>query len=192
MGNLAVFASGRGTNFDAIAQAVSTTWHKTACLISDKKNAFALIRAERMNIPFHVVSYAGRSREETEEEILNILKPYNIDYIALAGFMRLLTPKLIDAYPSRIINIHPALLPKHPGSHGIRDSYQSDDCDLGITIHYVDYGLDSGPIILQKSFARSGTESIEEIENRIHELEHSFYPKVILDLLETAISTELR
>jgi phosphoribosylglycinamide formyltransferase-1 len=184
--NLAVFASGSGTNFQAIAEALRPTRHRTCCLVTDKKNAFALRRAEKLGVPFHVASYAGRGREETEEEIIRILAPYKIDRIALAGFTRLLTPRLLDAYPSRIVNIHPALLPRHPGAHGIAESYASGDRHLGISIHYVDYGLDSGPLILQKSFIRTGTESIEEIEARIHELEHIWYPRVVLSLLDAA------
>jgi phosphoribosylglycinamide formyltransferase-1 len=97
--------------------------------------------------------------------------------------MRLLTPRLIDAYASRIINIHPSLLPKYPGAHGIADSYASGDRELGITIHRVDYGLDSGPIILQQSFIR-GAESLEEAEAHIHELEHLHYPQVMIRLLD--------
>jgi phosphoribosylglycinamide formyltransferase-1 len=181
---LAVFASGGGTNFQAIAEALRSTPHTLACLIADKKDAYALTRAEKLGVASHIISYAGKSREAAEEEMLAILAPQKIDYIALAGFMRLLTPRLIDAYPSRIINIHPALLPKYPGAHGIRESYDSGDRELGITIHYVDYGLDSGPIILQQSFTRNGTESIEEIESRIHELEHTWYPKVMIGLLD--------
>jgi phosphoribosylglycinamide formyltransferase-1 len=181
---LAVFASGNGGNFEALALALAPTRHEAACLIVDKKNAFALTRAEKLCVPAHYVSYGGRSREEAEEEILTLLAPYKVSHIALAGFMRLLSPRLIDAYPQRIVNIHPALLPKYPGAHGIRDSYLSGNKELGITLHYVDYGLDSGPIILQKSFIRTGKESIEEIESRIHGLEHEFYPQVMLRLLD--------
>jgi phosphoribosylglycinamide formyltransferase-1 len=184
--NLAVFASGSGTNFQAIAEALRPTRHRVRCLVSDKKNAFALERAERFGVPSYVVSYAGRGREEAEDEILAILAPYKIHYIALAGFMRLLTPRLLDAYPSRVVNLHPALLPRYPGAHGIAESYASGDRRLGISIHYVDYGLDSGPLILQKSFIRSGTERIEEIEAHIHELEHLWYPEVMIRLLDAA------
>ena len=186
MANLAVFASGGGSNFQAIAESLRATRHSTACLIADRKDAFALRRAETLRVPSHYVSYAGRSREETEDELIAVLAPYKIAYIALAGFMRLLTPRLIDAYPSRIINIHPALLPKYPGAHGIAESYASGDRELGISIHYVDYGLDSGPIILQKSFIRGGSESMAEIETRIHELEHLWYPLVLISLLDAA------
>ena len=186
MARLAVFASGSGTNFQALAEALSPTTHTLACLISDKKNAYALVRAQKLGIASHVVPYAGRKREEAEEEIIAILRPCAVDYIALAGFMRLLSPRLIDEYPARIVNIHPTLLPKYPGTHGIAESYASGDSELGITVHYVDYGLDSGPVILQKSFIRTGAESIEKIEARIHELEHIWYPRVITELMDAA------
>lgn len=186
MANLAVFASGNGTNFQALAEALEGTRHRTRCLVADNPGAYALERARRLGVPSHVVSYAGRSREETEAEIIHILDGYRIDLVALAGYMRLLSPRLIDAFPSKIVNIHPSLLPKHPGRHGIAESFASGDSELGITVHYVDYGLDSGPIILQESFSRSGEESIEEIENTIHGLEHRLYPRVVLRLLDAA------
>jgi phosphoribosylglycinamide formyltransferase-1 len=184
--NLAVFASGSGTNFEAIAKAVSLTRHRLVCLIADRQDAFALKRAWKLGIPSHIVSYKGKSREAAEDEILSVLAPYKADYIALAGFMRLLTPRFINAYPSRIINIHPSLLPRYPGTRGIEESFRSGDRELGITIHYVDCGLDSGPVILQQSFTRGGAEGIEEIEGRIHELEHDWYPKVMIELLDAA------
>jgi len=187
MAELAVLASGNGSNFQALAEALTGTRHRVACLVSDRPGAYALQRARRLGLPAHLVSYAGRSREEAEEEILRTLGLYRIDLIALAGFMRLLSPRFVDAYPSRIVNIHPSLLPKHPGKEGIAESYASDDRELGITIHYVDYGLDSGPIILQESFVRNGNESIQEIEERIHGLEHRLYPMVVLRLLDALV-----
>ncbi|MDR1179800.1 MAG: phosphoribosylglycinamide formyltransferase [Spirochaetales bacterium] len=185
MANLAVFASGNGTNFEAIARAVAATRHRLVCLIADKKDAFALKRAEKLGVPSHIVSYKNRTREDAEGEMLAVLASLKTDYIALAGFMRLLGPRLIDAYPSRIINIHPALLPKYPGTNGIEESYRSGDRELGITIHYVDYGLDSGPVIMQRSFTRGSGEPLGEIERRIHELEHIWYPRVMIDILDT-------
>ncbi len=184
MANLAVFASGNGSNFQAIAEAVGRTSHSLRCLVSDRPDAYALARAQALGIAAHVVSYASRSREESEEEILKVIQPYAVDLIALAGFMRLLTPRLIDRYPQRIINIHPALLPKYPGTRAIAESYNSQDTDLGITIHRVDYGMDTGPIIVQESFRRDGCETMEEIESRIHELEHVTYPRIVIELLD--------
>jgi len=180
-----VFASGNGSNFEAIVKALQGTSHRVVCLISDNEKAYALDRARRLQVPYHVFPFRTKTeRRDSEEKILNLLRSYGTDFIALAGFMKLLSPLLIDAYPNRIVNIHPSLLPKYPGTQGIRDSYLSSDLELGITIHYVDYGLDTGPIIAQRSFRRIGTETIEEIEEKIHALEHEVYPKVLIDLLD--------
>ena len=185
MANLAVFASGNGANFQAIVETVRRTSHSVRCLVCDRAGAFVLERAKALAIPAHVVSYSGRLREESETEILRLIEPYAIDLIALAGFMRLLTPRFVDRYREGIINIHPALLPKYPGTHAIAESYESRDTELGITIHRVDYGMDTGPIIVQESFRRVGSETMEEIELRIHNLEHATYPRIVTELLDS-------
>lgn len=186
MARLAVFASGNGSNFQAIAETFQKqNTHETALLVFDRKKAPCRERAERLGIPAEYVRYPGHSREEAETEILKILQNHNIDMIALAGYMRLFTPVLIDGFPGKIINIHPSLLPKHPGTDGICDSFRSGDAELGITIHEVDYGMDTGPVIVQKSFFRSETETLESAAGKIHALEHRWYPEVILDLLNS-------
>ena len=185
MARLAVLASGSGSNFEAIVKHLAGSNHRISCLICDRKDAYAFKRAEKFGIPSYHVSYAGKERAEAEKEIYSLLEASSTDLIALAGFMRLLTPELIDRFPGRIINIHPSLLPKYPGTHGILESYESGDPELGITIHRVDYGLDTGPVIMQKSFKRSGEESLDDIEFRIHELEHQCYPAVLLEILDT-------
>ena len=184
MANLGVLASGQGSNFQALLYAVGPTEHAVTCLVCNKPGAYVIERAAKAGIPSVIVDYAGRRREEAELEILSYLRVYGVDLIALAGFMRLLTPLLIDAYQGRILNIHPSLLPKYPGTGALEKSYRGNDDELGITIHRIDYGLDTGPVILQKSFKRSGSEGIEEIEAKIHSLEHTYYPQVILDLLD--------
>jgi phosphoribosylglycinamide formyltransferase 1 len=181
--NLSIFASGDGSNFQAIAEGLRGTEHRVRCLICDREGAFVIERAERLGIPRHLVSYRGRKRTEVEAEIASLLEQYLIDLIALAGFMRLLSPGFVDRYQSRIINIHPSLLPKYPGAHAIVESFDSTDNELGITIHAVDYGMDTGPIIRQERFVRTGTESLDEITERIHALEHSTYPHVVRDML---------
>ena len=186
MPKLAVLASGSGTNFEAIASAIAADGrHEIVCLICDRKDAYAFTRAGKLDIASYYVSYPGRERAEAEREMADILKGSGADLIALAGFMRLLTPELLDRYPGKIINIHPSLLPKYPGTHGIEEGWESDDSELGITIHRVDHGLDTGPVIMQKSFTRCGSESLAEIETRIHQLEHQYYPEVLLDILDT-------
>lgn len=184
MSNVAVIASGNGSNFESIANKLKDTPHSVACLICDKKDAFVMTRAKRHNVPSHFIDYRNKKREEAEKEILEVLKRYDIDFIVLAGFMRILTASFLRNFPNAVVNIHPSLLPKYPGTHGIEESYHSGDKKLGITIHRVDEGLDSGPIILQKSFERSGAETLEEIEERIHQLEHEYYPIVVENMLE--------
>lgn len=184
MARLAVLASGSGSNFEAIAEAFKDSRHDIACLICDKKDAYAFKRAEKFSISSFHVSYRGRDRNEAEKEIAEILSETGADLIALAGFMRLLTPELIDRYPGKIINIHPTLLPKYPGTHGIEESWKSGDTKLGITIHRVDYGLDTGPVIVQKSFTRCEDETFSDIESKIHKLEHLNYPAVLLEILD--------
>jgi phosphoribosylglycinamide formyltransferase-1 len=185
MARLAVFTSGNGSNFQAIAEKISETSHTIPCMICDRKNAFSFSRAENLKIKSYYVKYYGRSIEESENEILDILKKEKIDFIALAGFMRLLSEKFIENYRNRIINIHPALLPKFPGTHAIERSFTSQDKELGITIHYVDKGMDTGPVILQHSFTRNFNATIEEIEKKIHNLEYTFYPDTVEKLLDS-------
>jgi phosphoribosylglycinamide formyltransferase 1 len=185
MANVAVMASGNGSNFQAIAEAVCTTRHTVACLVVDRANAYARARAERLGIPGYLVSYAGRPREAAEDEILTVLAERDAHMVALAGFMRILTPHFLERFREPIINIHPALLPKHPGSHAIEESFRSGDDALGVTVHRVDAGVDTGPIIAQESFRRTGNESLEAVERRLHDIEHQLYPRIVLQVLDT-------
>lgn len=183
--NLAVFASGRGSNFLAIAGLLrETPRHALSCLISDRKDAPVMERARELGIPAHAVSYRGRTRGEAEREMIGLLSGHRVDLVALAGYMKLFTPYFLKAFRGPILNLHPALLPKYPGAHGIEESYASADPELGITVMEIDEGTDTGPILLQKSFRRSGGESLEEVERRIHDLEHEWYPRAVLHRLD--------
>lgn len=183
MANLAVLASGNGSNFQAIAERIARGPHRLCCLICDKAAAYALERAKQLGIPPYVVGYAGRTRQEAEDHILQILRRHDVDVIALAGYMRLLTPLLVDEYSGRIVNIHPSLLPKYPGMNAIAESHASSDGEVGITIHVVDHGMDSGPVLVQRRIEHRAEEPLEELEKRIHALEHTTYPDVILQIL---------
>jgi phosphoribosylglycinamide formyltransferase-1 len=184
MANVAVMASGNGTNFQAIAERVRATHHQVVGLVVDRPTAYAKTRAEALGVPSHVVSYAGRSRHSVEDEILEILAKWGAHLVALAGFMRILSPHFLQRFDGPIVNVHPALLPRHPGAHGIADSYRSRDTTLGVTVHYVDAGVDTGPIIAQEAFQRTGDESLTAIEARIHRIEHRLYPRVVLEILD--------
>ncbi len=199
MARLAVFASGTGSNFVAIAAALkagrqgteaqagrpgAARRHTIELLLCDVEGAPVLQRAAELKVPVFPVSYAGQARETVEKKILRHLERRQVDMVALAGFMRLLTPYFIEAFKGPVINLHPTLLPKYPGAHGIEKSYASGDTELGISIIRVDAGVDTGPVLLQKSFTRTGAETLEEIERRIHSLEHEWFPRVVIDMLD--------
>ncbi len=184
MARLAVFASGRGSNFVAIARAVKETSHIIEFLLCDVAGAPALDRARELDVPAFPISYAGEKRQTVEKKIVRHLERRRVDIVALAGFMKLLTPWFLDAFKGPVINIHPSLLPKYPGIHGIDESYASGDAELGITIMRVDAGVDTGPVILQKSVPRKEGETRDQVEARIHALEHEWYPSVIVSMLD--------
>jgi phosphoribosylglycinamide formyltransferase-1 len=185
MANLAVLASGRGSNFVALAERLrGSPRHRLAVLVCDVDGAPVLDRARELDVPGRFVSYRGRTRAEAEGETLEVMREHRIDVVALAGFMRLLTPHFLSRFPGPVLNLHPSLLPKYPGTHGIEESFRSGDRELGISVIRVDEGVDTGPVVLQRSFTRSGTESLEEIERRIHDLEHEWFPVAVLSELD--------
>ena len=185
MARVGILASGGGSNFLAIAESLAGTGHEVAVLLCDKPGAYCLDRAAKLGIPAHTVVYTKGEREAAERQFIAHLEAARVDLVVLAGFMRILTPLFVRRWQGRLINIHPALLPKHPGAHGIEDSFDSGDSELGITVHYVDEGVDTGPILEQRSFPRHAKMSLEEAEFRIHQLEHELYPAVVRRLLDS-------
>lgn len=185
MARMAVFASGTGSNFVAIAGALAMAKrHAIEFVLCDVKGAPVLARAEELGIPTVAVSYQGMTREAVEKKIVRHLERRCVDLVALAGYMKLLTPFFIGAFKGPVINLHPSLLPKYPGVHAIVESYKSDDKEVGITVMRIDEGVDTGPVLVQKSFTRTGTETLSEIEARIHALEHEWFPRALIGLLD--------
>ncbi|MFP4430262.1 MAG: phosphoribosylglycinamide formyltransferase [Spirochaetota bacterium] len=184
MANYAVFASGRGTNFRSIESALRDTRHSLVCLVTDRPDCPAAGYAASREIDVVPLEYRGRDKGDLERELVGVLDKKAVELCVLAGFMRLLSPVMVDAFPKRIVNIHPSLLPKYPGVGAIEKSFQSGDTVAGITIHYVDYGMDTGTVIVQKTFSRESGETIESFEARIHSLEHRTYPQVVGRLLD--------
>lgn len=184
---LAVFASGNGSNFQAIAEAVSigTIDAELTLLFCDKKNAYVVQRARALSIP--VVSFSPKDFESKalyEAEILHLLEEEQIDLVVLAGYMRIVGPTLLEEYSSRLINIHPSLLPLFPGLHGIRDAFYENVLETGVTIHYVDDGVDTGPIIAQEKVTIDTTDTLVSLEEKIHNVEHKLFPKVLAELIK--------
>jgi phosphoribosylglycinamide formyltransferase 1 len=185
MARLAVFASGTGSNFVALAAALKASRrHSIEFLLCDVEGAAVLQRAAELEVPTVVVSYKGMERQAVEKKIVRHLERRGVDMVALAGFMKLLTPWFIEAFKGPIVNLHPSLLPKYPGAHAIDESFHSADTELGISVIRVDLGVDTGPVLLQKSFARDRGESRAQIETRIHALEHEWFPRVVIDMLD--------
>jgi phosphoribosylglycinamide formyltransferase-1 len=186
MFSFAVFISGNGSNLQAIIDATQrgAIDGEICCVLSNKKEAYGLVRAREANIPCIVIEHQNfKSREEFDNSIVQSLKKYAPDLVVLAGFMRILTPVFISHYLGKIINIHPSLLPKYPGLNTHQKVIDNEDAQHGVTVHFVDENLDSGPICAQ-SIMKVGSEDLDTLENKIHELEHELYPKVIQDFIK--------
>ncbi len=180
--NLAIFASGNGSNFSAIVKEVKGGRIKAGSLIlvCDNPQAFVVRRAQKAKIPIILVSRKDfPCRRSFESAIIQRLKYYKIDLIALAGFMRMLSPSFVREYRGRILNIHPSLLPDFKGAHAIKDAFEKKVAFTGVTVHFVDAKMDHGPVILQEKIAIKKRESLACLEKRIHNLEHRLYPQVI-------------
>lgn len=180
--NIAVFASGNGSNFQAIQEAINDKKIQGAnlkILIVDHKDAYAISRAKALNVPYCVFELKDyKNKEEYERAILAVLIQNDIELICLAGYMKIISDTLLNAYENKIINIHPALLPSFKGAHGIKDAFDYGCKVFGVTIHYVSKELDGGKIIAQKAIEYYG-DDIEELEKKIHEIEHVLYPETI-------------
>ena len=186
MKKIALFASGNGSNFQAIIDKIEEgkLAAKIAVLVTDKPNCFAIERAHNHNIPvFSFIPKNYASKDDYEKEIASLLIENNVSLIVLAGYMRIIGNVLLSAFYNRIINIHPALLPAFPGKNGIQQAYHYGVKVFGVTVHYVDAGVDTGKIIAQECFKTEGKETLQEIEEKIHSIEHQLYPKVIRELL---------
>ena len=183
MKRIAIFASGSGTNFEAL---VNETYKngEIVLLICDKPNAYVIERAKNHNINYFIVELKKfENKEAYETAIVNKLKEEKIDLVLLAGYMKIVDKVLLDAYEGRIINIHPALLPSFKGAHGIKDAYDYGVKIMGVTIHYVNKEVDGGKIIAQDCFHLNG-ETLEEAEEKIHAIEHKLFPATLKKLLE--------
>ncbi|MFD1417249.1 phosphoribosylglycinamide formyltransferase [Companilactobacillus keshanensis] len=184
---VAVFASGNGTNFEALAddKKLNENGLEIVLLVCDKPKAAVIKKAELRNIPIFINKLSDyKTRSEYEQAIVDHLKSLNLEYILLAGYMRVVTKTLLDVYPGKIINIHPSYLPKFSGLDAISRAFNSGDKSTGVTIHYIDEGVDTGPIIRQEAVPILDTDTVDTLEQRIHDKEHEIYPEVVFNLLK--------
>ncbi|MEC5424352.1 phosphoribosylglycinamide formyltransferase [Virgibacillus sp. C22-A2] len=181
----AVFASGTGSNFQAIIETKDLTCD-VVLLVCDKPEAGAVEKAARFGIPsivFDPKDYP--SKADYEQFLIQKLQEANVTWIFLAGYMRIVGPALLQAFANRIINIHPSLLPEFPGKDAIGQAYHAGASSTGVTVHYVDEGIDTGPIIAQEPLEIFPTDSEETLKKRIQKIEHELYPQVINKLLQS-------
>lgn len=180
--SVAVLVSGRGSNLQSIIDACESGKinAEVKLVVSDKKDAFALERARKHNIQAVFVNPKDfPSREEHEKAVISLIDGKNIDLVCLAGYMRILTGYFVNHYKGRLMNIHPALLPSFPGTHGQRDALNYGVKVSGCTVHFVDEGTDTGPIIIQASVPVKEGDTEESLAARILGQEHKIYPEAI-------------
>lgn len=181
MKNIAVLISGNGTNLQAIIDNVKAGNIKgnIVAVISNKADAYGLERAKQAGIPEYFIDHKGITREEHEQKIIEILEKNNVDLVVLAGYMRILTPLFVNKYKHRLINIHPALLPAFPGTDGYGDTLNYGCKVGGCTVHFVDEGVDTGPIIVQKVNEVREDDTLETFKERGLKIEHQALPEAI-------------
>ena len=173
---IGVMCSGNGTNFENIVRTCRN--HEVVLMVHNKRECGAKKRAIKLGIP-HV-----HIKSVDEEEIIKLFQAWRVDLIVLAGWMRIVSPKLIDAFPNRIINIHPSLLPKHKGLNAVQQALDAGDVVSGCTVHYVTEELDSGKIIEQSLVSIFSDDTVDTLTQRVQQAEHRLLPMVIDNLIK--------
>lgn len=183
---IAILASGRGSNVEALLRSVRGGVLSDCCdvgvVFSNRPEARALVRASALGFPVASLSSRGLLREEFDARMLQVLEPLRLDYLVLAGFLRILSTAVIARFPGRIVNIHPADTRVHRGLHGYRWAFEQRLAQTTITVHLVDEGLDSGPILEQRAVDLRGAADEAEVERRGLEVEHLLYPEALARL----------
>jgi phosphoribosylglycinamide formyltransferase-1 len=191
---LGILISGRGSNFEAIANNIARRKldAEIAIVISNRADAAGLEIARQRGIPMRVIASAGLEREAYDKLVIEELRTHEVDLVCLAGFMRLLSAQFIRAFPNRILNIHPSLLPAFPGLDAQRQALEHGVKITGCTVHFVDEFLDSGPIIIQSAVPVLDNDTVESLSARILTQEHLIYSKAIQYIAENRASIEGR
>ena len=188
--NIAIFVSGNGTNCENLIRYFEhSNQVNCALVVSNKSEAYALVRAERLGVPTKVVS---KEQLHNADVMMPLLQQYGIGFIVLAGFLPLVPDYLVNAFPRRIINIHPALLPKYGGKgmwgHHVHEAVKAaGERETGMTVHYVTPVCDSGEIIAQYRVSINPGDSVDDIAEKEHQLEMKYFPKVVEDVLSKFI-----
>lgn len=194
MTNLGILLSGRGSNFEAIARNVlsGALPARIAVVISNREDAIGLERARALGFEARAIPSKGKDRDAYDREVVALLREQQVDVVCLAGFMRLLGPYFVRAFPGRILNIHPALLPAFPGLEAQKQALEYGVKFTGCTVHMVDEGLDTGPVLCQAVVPVLDGDTVEALSARILKEEHRIYSEAIRLLVEDRIRVEGR
>ena len=179
---LGVLISGSGTNLQAIIDRIAdgSIDASIELVVSSRASAYGLMRAQAAGIQTLTMDKSFYDEEHTADKIIAAeMRSRGVDYVIMAGYMRMVHEPLLDAFPNRIVNIHPALLPSFKGAHGIQDAYDYGVKVTGVTVHFADNRYDCGPIIAQRALAVQEGWTVDELEAEIHKIEHVLYPEVV-------------
>ncbi len=193
-GRIGVLISGRGSNLQALidAQREGSLGGEIVVVIANVKSAPGLDRARSAGIEAVFRSHTGRPREDFDRELVGVLRAHRVDLVCLAGYLRLLSPLFIHEFAGRILNVHPSLLPAFPGLHAQRQALEYGAKVSGATVHFVEEGLDSGPIVLQEAVGVEDGDSEATLAARILEVEHKIYPAAVRAVLGGGFRVEGR
>ena len=186
MYRLGILLSGRGSNFLAIHTAITDSrlpGAEIAVVLSNKADAPGLVAARELGLPAHHILVAGRTPVERDLEFVARLKEYRVDLVCLAGYMRIISPPFVEAFPNRILNVHPSLLPSFPGLDAQAQALEFGAKISGCTVHFVDEAMDHGVIILQRAVPVLDDDTVEILSERILVEEHKAYPEAIRRVL---------
>lgn len=194
MKKLGILLSGRGSNFEAIARNVQAGKipAEIAVVISNKEEALGLATARNLGLATRFIPSKGKEREAFDREVVAVLREFQVDLVCLAGFMRILSPYFIREFPGRILNIHPALLPCFPGVEAQKQALDYGVKFTGCTVHLVDEGVDTGPVVCQAIVPVLDDDTVETLAARILKEEHRIYSEAVCLLVEDRIRIEGR
>lgn len=187
---IGVLLSGSGTNLQAIIDAVRDGLPvNVACVVSSRPDAYGIERAKAAGIPTVVLNRDVYADPLTADaRIVDELRAAGTEYVVMAGYMRKVTPVMLDAFPDRVLNLHPALLPAFKGAHAIQDAYDAGVKVTGVTVHFANEDYDKGPIVAQRAVEVREGDALEDLEARIHEVEHVIYPEVLRQIAEGRVT----
>ena len=187
-----VLVSGSGTNLQAIIDAIADGLPvEVVHVVSSRPDAYGIQRAENAGIPALVLNRQAYSDVKAADQlIVDTLKASGAEYVVMAGYMRMVTDVLLEAYPNRVLNLHPALLPSFVGAHAIQDAFDAGVKVTGVTVHFANAEYDKGPIVAQRAVSVLEDDTVDTLEERIHEVEHELYPQVLGWIAEGRVSVD--